>query len=152
VYVGDAEVPSVLARADVHGTSLTIVGSHPLPPGGREYSRLRNQQLDAVARFINGQAGPTVLLGDLNATPWNFYFRRFVKSTGLKDSSMGFGLQPTWPAGFLPLRIPIDHCLLSPELKVVRRLVGPNVGSDHLPLILEVVPEKARGDKIAGFR
>jgi len=56
----------------------------------------------------------------------------------LKDSSLGWGIQPTWPAMFLPLRIPIDHCLVSPDLKIVRRKIGRDIGSDHLPLLVDL--------------
>ncbi|MCI0534832.1 MAG: endonuclease/exonuclease/phosphatase family protein, partial [Verrucomicrobiales bacterium] len=145
VHVGEAEVPSVVARAVVRGTSVTVLGTHALPPGGREYSRLRNEQLEAIAEFLNCRAGPKLLLGDLNTTPWNFYFRRFINKTGLKDSSLGFGLQATWPATFAPLRIPLDHCLLSPDLNVVRRSIGPHIGSDHLPLLLDFAHEPSEG-------
>ena len=79
-----------------------------------------------------------MVLGDLNATAWCYAFRRFLRETGLKDSARGWGYQATWPTGFLPLRIPIDHCLLSPDLKVLNRRIGPNVGSDHFPLTVEL--------------
>jgi endonuclease/exonuclease/phosphatase (EEP) superfamily protein YafD len=36
------------------------------------------------------------------------------------------------------LGIPLDHCLVSPELAVVDRRRGPHVGSDHLPLLIEI--------------
>jgi endonuclease/exonuclease/phosphatase (EEP) superfamily protein YafD len=35
------------------------------------------------------------------------------------------------------LRIPIDHCLVSPSVAIVDRRVGPPVGSDHLPVFVD---------------
>jgi len=35
------------------------------------------------------------------------------------------------------LGIPIDHCLVSPEIIVTKRSVGPSVGSDHYPVIID---------------
>ncbi len=137
VWLGDAEAPSVFARIAVGGTVLSVLGTHPLPPGGRENSRLRNQQLDAAGRFLNQQPGPKILLGDLNTTPWNGHFQRLLAITGLEDSSRGRGYQGSWPSAPFFLRIPIDQCLLSPELRVFRRSIGPDVGSDHLPVIVE---------------
>ena len=56
---------------------------------------------------------------------------------GLINSQRGFGVQATWPVagGFAP-RIPLDHCLHSPDLATVDRRMGPAVGSDHLPLVV----------------
>jgi endonuclease/exonuclease/phosphatase (EEP) superfamily protein YafD len=137
VWLGDAEVPSVFARVAVGGTVLAVLGTHPLPPGGREYSLHRDRQLAAVAKFAGGQPGPLVLLGDLNTTPWNHHFGRLLADSGLRDSADCRGYQGSWPSAPFFLRIPIDQCLLSPELSVARREIGPDVGSDHLPVIVE---------------
>lgn len=138
VYPGGAEVPSVTAQLEVGDRRLTVLGTHPLPPGSPSNFRLRNEQLDAVAKWVRSQTNPVVVLGDLNATPWSYYFRRFVSESGLVDSSKGTGIHATWPAGFFPLRIPIDHCLASPDIGVAGKMIGGNVGSDHLPVIVDL--------------
>jgi len=33
--------------------------------------------------------------------------------------------------------LPVDHCLVSPSVALVSRTVGPDVGSDHRPLLVE---------------
>jgi endonuclease/exonuclease/phosphatase (EEP) superfamily protein YafD len=104
------------------------------------YSEHRNRQLVEIARFLAAQTGPLVLLGDLNTTPWNFYFQRLLADSGLRSSAEGRGYQASWPGAPFLLRIPLDHVLLSPELRVVRREIGPDVGSDHLPVIVEFTP------------
>jgi endonuclease/exonuclease/phosphatase (EEP) superfamily protein YafD len=138
VYLGGTEAPSITAQLDVGGRRLTVLGTHPLPPGNSENFRLRNEQLSDAARFVRSQTSCVVVLGDLNATPWSYYFQRFLKESGLTDSSKGRGLHTTWPAGLNPLRIPIDHCLVSPEIGVVNRMTGNNVGSDHLPIVVDL--------------
>jgi len=140
VWLGEAEVPSVFARVTVGGVALAVLGTHPLPPAGRDYSGHRNRQLAELAPFLNSQTGPKVLLGDLNTTPWNRHFQRLVAATGLRSSAEGRGYQASWPGAPFLLRIPLDHVLLSPELRVVRREIGPDVGSDHLPVIVEFTP------------
>ncbi len=144
-YIGSAEVPSVLATVNTGQTKLRVVATHPPPPAGRDYSRWRNEQLDELADYVHSSL-PLLLLGDLNMTPWSYHFRRLLKRTGLKDSSQGFGVQPTWPNYNLLLRIPIDHCLHSPEIDIVDRRIGANVSSDHYPLIVDFAivtkPEK----------
>jgi endonuclease/exonuclease/phosphatase (EEP) superfamily protein YafD len=138
VYIGDSELPSVVAQLEVKGRLINILGTHPLPPGSREESARRNDQLAAIPKFLAQRTGSVVLLGDLNVTPWCHYFKKLVRESGLMDSSLGLGIQTSWPTMFLPLRIPIDHCLVSPDLKVVQRTIGHDVGSDHLPLVVDL--------------
>ncbi len=137
-YIGSAEVPSILATVDIGQTDLRVIATHPLPPSGREYSRLRNEQLGQLPEYVDSSC-PVLLLGDLNVTPWNYHFRKLLRRSGLKDSSRGFGLQPSWPNHSLLLRIPLDHCLHSAEITVVDRRIGPDVSSDHFPVIVDFV-------------
>ena len=92
-----------------------------------------------LAGVARGLPEPVLVLGDLNASPWSSHFRRFLRDSGLRDSAQGRGVQPTWPAGMPWLWIPIDHCLHSPQLQVVARHVGPNLGSDHYPVVVDFV-------------
>ena len=40
------------------------------------------------------------------------------------------------------LTIPIDHCLISRDITVSNLYVGPDLGSDHLPLVADLhIPE-----------
>jgi endonuclease/exonuclease/phosphatase (EEP) superfamily protein YafD len=138
-YWGDANVPSILAELDHQGEAITILLTHPLPPMRRRLSRLRDQQLRQLAGIAQSHGDRTILLGDFNATAFSPIFDEVLAISGLLDSTRGFGPQPSWPAG-LPwiLRIPIDHCLHSADLTVTERRVGPSIGSDHLPILLEL--------------
>lgn len=138
-YIGDAQVPSVIVEIQTGGAKFTVVGTHPLPPAGRRRSRWRNDQLAEVADHIAGMNTPVLLLGDLNTTPWNHHFKRLLRRAGLVNGSQGRGVQGTWPTHSLLLRIPIDHCLHSPEIRVVGKIIGPDVGSDHFPVIVDFV-------------
>jgi len=138
VYIGDAEVPSIVATLNIEHTNLLVIATHPLPPGGRDYSRWRNDQFERLPDYVLSNL-PVLLLGDLNVTPWNYYFRRLLARTGLRDSAKGYGVQPTWPDFNLLLRIPIDHCLHSDEIIIIDRKIGEGVSSDHYPLIVDFV-------------
>jgi len=135
-YIGNADVPSVVARINTREGILAIIATHPLPPGGASYTRWRNEQLEKIPDFLPASL-PVLLVGDLNVTPWNYYFRRLVKRTGLQDSSQGRGVQPTWPNDNPLLLIPIDHCLHSSNILVLDKKIGPAVGSDHYPVIVD---------------
>jgi endonuclease/exonuclease/phosphatase (EEP) superfamily protein YafD len=80
------------------------------------------------------ESRPVIVAGDLNATPWSHGFRQLVRLRGLCDSAVGRGVQATWNAHRWVPRIPIDHVVVSPEVRVMDRRVGPDVGSDHLPV------------------
>jgi endonuclease/exonuclease/phosphatase (EEP) superfamily protein YafD len=134
-----AQVPSIAATIRTAGRSVTILATHPLPPIGAERAGLRNEQLAAVAEWAREQENPVIVMGDLNVTPWSPYFRSLLRRGKLKDSGYGFGIHSTWRPGSTILGIPIDHVLHSPELLVLSRHVGPEVGSDHKAVVVELM-------------
>lgn len=143
LYLGPVRLPAVCADITVHGRTVTVFGTHMLPPIFSDYRAHRNRQLDLTARFLrrlrsDKENQQLIVLGDFNATPWCGSFRRFVRSTGLVDSSRGHGLFPSWPSVWFPLRIPIDHVLMSPDLICTNKRLGPHIGSDHLPVIVDI--------------
>ena len=139
LYLGDAEVPSILAEIETRQGTFTLLATHPLPPAGREYTRLRNDQLAQVPRWVRRATSPMFLLGDLNVSPWCHSFRRLLREADVRDSAQGLGVCPTWPSFNFLLRIPLDHCLYSAGMAIVNRQTGPDVGSDHLPVIVDFV-------------
>jgi endonuclease/exonuclease/phosphatase (EEP) superfamily protein YafD len=138
VYIGEADVPSIRATVWTGHTNLLVVATHPLPPGGRDYSNLRNEQLDQLSNYVQTPL-PVLLLGDLNVTPWNHHFRKLLVRSGLSDSAQGFGVQPSWPNNNPLFRIPIDQCLHSTDIIIVDRRIGVDISSDHYPLIVDFV-------------
>jgi endonuclease/exonuclease/phosphatase (EEP) superfamily protein YafD len=137
VYFGSAEVPSIVATMKLGGRPFTIVATHPLPPGGKEYSRCRDEQLDCVAAYVGTNRGPLILFGDINVSPWSPRYREFIRKSGLINSSQGRSIDPTWPT-FSPLfLIPIDHCLHTDAVAIKSKRIGRSIGSDHFPLIVE---------------
>lgn len=63
----------------------------------------------------------------------------YLKSAGanLDSRSTAAPWMPTWKVGS-PLAIPIDHALATKALAITKREVGPDIGSDHRPLLIEV--------------
>ncbi|HOC00646.1 MAG TPA: endonuclease/exonuclease/phosphatase family protein [Verrucomicrobiota bacterium] len=138
IGLGEAGLPSIEAEVQIGGQPVWIFGTHPLPPSGAENARLRDAQLEHAADHAAARTGSRLLLGDLNTTPWSPVYRRLLARSGLIDTLRGRGYQPTWPGHFVPLWIPLDHCLASPDLTVLDRRVGPHVGSDHRPVIVDL--------------
>lgn len=124
-----------------HGwdTSLSVLGTHPLAPTDQERADLRDAQLGFAGEWAGEQTGAFIVVGDFNATPWSWPFRRLMGSADLENSQSGFGLQPTYAStSNLLLRIPIDHLVHSLELEVIGRQLGPALGSDHFPLVVDL--------------
>lgn len=132
--VDEANFPLVFAETQLGSKKIHLVAAHPPPPVGPEASDIRNRQLQQV-QARPGQA--TVLVGDLNNTPWSPSLAPIQNS--FENARRGFGLLPSWPSFWpLPLRIPIDHCYVSSQVGVVNCRLGPDVGSDHFGLVVDL--------------
>lgn len=142
IWLGSALLPTATAEIEIDGVLLTLLATHPLPPTGRENAALRNEQLQRIADFAANNR-PIIVVGDLNTTPWSPHFRRLLRDGNLLNSAQGYGIQATWPQQSLLFRIPIDHCLHSPDVKVIGRKVGDDIGSDHFPVVVDI----ARSDE-----
>ena len=130
-------LPMIVAKLSAAEGDFTLIGVHPPPPIGGQYSRSRNSQLAEITELVSSIEGPKIVLGDFNITPWSPYFEKLLKETNLKNASRGFGIQPTWPSAPKLFQIPIDHILVSKDVEVIKRDLGPNIGSDHLPVRME---------------
>lgn len=129
----------VEARLDVAGREVTVIGLHLNAPISSSWSRRRNRQLAAIGQAARRIEGPLIVAGDMNITPWSPYFTDFLAAAAdLMDAAQGRGWLPTWPVQAPPLRVPIDHVLVSSEIAVVDLARGPDVGSDHFPLSAEL--------------
>ena len=78
---------------------------------------------------------PSLIIGDLNTTPWSHAFAILTLDGKLTSTLDGRGNQGTWPTHLpIPWMLPIDHCSHSAGLVCIDRQVGAFTGSDHLPL------------------
>jgi len=121
-------------------SGLRIVAIHTLPPSGEENSQLRNEQLFETAALVRGKPR-TILCGDFNLTPYSRWFPELLRQSGMRSTAPPFS--PTWFRHYPLFTIPIDHVLLSPDLTLARRKVGPSLGSDHNALIVEIADAPA---------
>lgn len=120
-------------------TPLSVLGTHPLAPTDEERAALRDAQLGFAAQWAEDRSGPYLIAGDFNATPWSWPFRRLLDLGDLRNSQVGFGLQPTFSSqSNLLLRVPIDHLVHSTNLEVTDRQLGPPLGSDHFPILVDL--------------
>jgi endonuclease/exonuclease/phosphatase (EEP) superfamily protein YafD len=132
-FSGDG-LPSLVANVDVRGRRLRVIVLHTRWPIAPELQLARDRALQQAAALALTQPESTILLGDLNLTPYAPAFARLLSESGLRDAFAGEAWRPTWRAGFWPLALPIDHVLVPRGSCVTGHQIGPNVGSDHRPL------------------
>jgi endonuclease/exonuclease/phosphatase (EEP) superfamily protein YafD len=134
VDFADDGLPSLVANVDVHGRRLRVIALHARWPVVPELQVARDRVLQRAAALALTQPESTILLGDLNLTPYAPAFARLVTESGLRDALDAEAWRPTWQAGFWPLALPIDHVLVPRGSCVTGHVIGPYLGSDHRPL------------------
>lgn len=130
------DFPFIQADARLGEQTFTMLVVHPLPPMGG--FAVRNTQFADMARRRKEFGKHLIIAGDFNNSQWSPYFQDLLQGANLRDSQLGFGVQPTWPSYFPWMQVPIDHVLVSPGFTVLDRRTGPDVNSDHLPVIVEL--------------
>lgn len=142
-YFAAIKRPRITTKINVAGKLVTVILAHPVIP--RWKSGIRNNELLEIATQSRDAETPVIVFGDLNCSPWSYYFGKLLEVGRLRDSERGFGLQPTWTTRqpfwnsrwYFPW-VPIDHCLFTREFLTLVREVGPDVGSDHLPVLVKI--------------
>ena len=97
-----------------------------------------SQSLQAanLAAYAAHLPADLVLMGDFNGASWTAAQKAFRIATGLENRGH---LLLTWPSWAWPVfRLPIDHIFVHGRAQVVKIESGPDVGSDHLPVVAEI--------------
>ncbi len=135
-HYGEIKRPRVVAQVLVNDRWIKVIFAHPIIPMRRV--GFRDAELAVIAKDASPSDVPVILAGDLNCTPFSYFFYKLQRDGKLRDSEKGFGYQPSWSTFHILPLFCIDHCLASSEFSFVKRYNGPNVGSDHLPVITEL--------------
>jgi endonuclease/exonuclease/phosphatase (EEP) superfamily protein YafD len=128
----------ISSTLEIDEREILFYGAHfprPTDPQGFFESA---QQILGLAKRLKNESKPVIIAGDFNTTPFSPVFKEFLRISGLRDLRHGFGWQPSWPAFFPPLWIPIDHILVSPGFSVHDLTTGSYIGSDHYPMLAEL--------------
>ncbi|MCK5717892.1 MAG: endonuclease/exonuclease/phosphatase family protein [Thiomargarita sp.] len=134
LLLGSRHIESLFITLRFSHKTLSLLATHPLPPINSDTFKKRNHQLFAVNALLEHYSIPKILIGDLNISMWSPFYQKL----NLHNARQGFGILPTWPT-FLPfMMLPIDHCLVSADIQVRNMKTGSAIGSDHLPLIIEL--------------
>jgi endonuclease/exonuclease/phosphatase (EEP) superfamily protein YafD len=125
------------------GGEFTVVATHRYWPVRFARERAQTAELDQVIEGLPRER--TIVAGDFNSTPWSFARRREDRAWGLVRRTRALF---TWPAARrshnrLPAPfpwLPIDHVYAGPGWATVRVERGPELGSDHYPVVVTLAP------------
>ena len=106
----------------------------------REIVRLRAVESEHTSAWVAGFAAPKIVAGDFNMPAESVIFRRDWSqlSDAFATAGWGFGFTKLERDTAVPFGVRIDHILVNRPWRVLRSWVGPDVGSDHLPLWAEL--------------
>ena len=149
--------PDLQTRIAAPGGEIFVIVAHPPPPRvGRNRIRqaaLADQQISGIA-VVATRGQPSVLLTDFNRVGWQAAYRQLQQS-GLIDAfgtagrGSGFTLPTRFshlayrghPLGNLPLPplLRVDYVWHTAHFRALASWIGGNAGSDHLPVLAELV-------------
>lgn len=136
----------VVAAHPGRPAEINLAALHPIPP----LSRRRLADRDAVINAAGETAAArdaALIVGDFNATPWSPVMID-LRRRGFRPVDCGAPWRSTWFSRAPLMGLPIDLAYAGPSVAGARCEVGPDVGSDHYPLIIEAViaPDAAAPD------
>jgi endonuclease/exonuclease/phosphatase (EEP) superfamily protein YafD len=111
---------------------VTILGVHYPWPTRPNLPAMTARLRQIVTAFPQAT---TILSGDFNSTPWSFARRRDDTDFGLIRRTRGLFSWPTGVRAPVPI-LPLDHVYAGPGWATVRVERGPDVGSDHYPVVV----------------
>ncbi|WP_271079325.1 endonuclease/exonuclease/phosphatase family protein [Aurantiacibacter sp. MUD61] len=139
---GTPSIRTRLRRED--GSLPTLFAVHPRPPSPGQDSGQRDAELVLLADLVRESGRPTVVIGDFNDVGWSRVTETFQRIGQVVDPRIGRGFHATFNARNPLMRWPLDHVFHTDDFGVIRFAVGPDVGSDHFPLEVDLCQQRAR--------
>jgi endonuclease/exonuclease/phosphatase (EEP) superfamily protein YafD len=150
---------------DVEGQPVAIYNAHMAWPVSRPHiplprfmnnfyittatgfdDRVRNTQIRRLLERLQTEEIPFIVGGDFNTSDYSLMHAEMSRTMTDSFIEAGYGLGGSWPnsaarglPSFLPPLIRIDYIWHSDEFQAVRAVQGPRLGSDHIPLVADLV-------------
>lgn len=116
---------------------LTIFGVHTTR---FPHSRAQFKQVTSLVAELEKVAGPHIVMGDFNATPYSRVTQVLADQANLTRLTN----LPSWPARLGLPQVAIDHIFASRGIRQLEsQSIGNSGGSDHFPITIKIaVPAK----------
>lgn len=139
-YYDELQLPALVGNVNHAGTILSVFGVHTIPPVGEAKFRQRNLYMDNLQQAVAKAEGIALVMGDFNCSPWSPNIKRIKKGRG-----DGAGLVDPFPSVFRPhtwgglgiVTTVLDYVMAESALIPYSASVGPDLGSDHLPVVVQ---------------
>jgi len=101
--------------------------------------RQRAYESRLVSDWIAQFPGAKIVVGDFNTPVESAIYRQYWSwlKNAFSTAGFGFGFTKVTEELGMSYGARIDHVLYTPPWRCVRAWVGPDIGSDHLPLVVE---------------
>ncbi len=129
-------IPFITALVEKNHKEVHLLLTHVMTPITPSTYEERNESLQMLGKEVNPDE-TTIVMGDFNLTPWSHFYQQFIQDTNLVNlRNAKNGLQMSWFGyGFY---LPIDHLFISRDITPLEFTIGPDIGSDHRPIIAEI--------------
>ncbi len=144
-HLAGQNTPQIVTGVRLRGGEIIqFLGIHPRPPVPSQSALGRDAVLMHAALIARTSERPTVLAGDLNATPWEDAIERMQVVAGLVDPREGYGYLATYDARSWWMAWPLDQVFYQPGFATVALERLDNFGSDHYAYLARLcrVPEE----------
>jgi endonuclease/exonuclease/phosphatase (EEP) superfamily protein YafD len=136
VSVAVAHIVLPFKKPDWEPLQTWIPADDPSPLLPQTPALWQSVQMAVLAGYMRSLGRDQIVMGDFNSAPWSDVQTAFRGATWLDNRGP---LVTTWPAQLpAPLRVPIDSVFVGGGLTIRDLHAGPELGSDHLPVIAEI--------------
>lgn len=131
------------ATIRIGGRPIRLLNVHTLPPRLSEYLPDHHKALGEIleiAKKLNTNGRSFIIAGDFNSTQYSRFAKEMSKYANDAWDLMGVGFGNTSPNGVFPFPpIRIDHIYLSKNLLVSNIFLSLGTGSDHKPIVADII-------------
>ena len=143
-YLQNEQVPSIHTTLRLRGgAEVDLHAVHPVPP--TRYQDLPDNEGQSeraflmIGELVQQRGRPAVVAGDFNDVAWARTDRMIGVEDLLHDVRTGRGIYASFDADNPLMRWPLDHVFATRDLAVARLELGPDIGSDHFPVLVDLV-------------
>jgi endonuclease/exonuclease/phosphatase (EEP) superfamily protein YafD len=137
-FLGGNETPTLTNIISGKTGGITIISTQTTKPFSQEAYNERNSQLRKLVENVKETPYGTIIVGNLYTSTFAPAYKSIFEDFPFVNARQGFGIIPTWPMPFIPIAVPVDHVLVSPDFTVVDIHTTSSIESEHSPIVVKI--------------